>query len=203
MRPLYSALLTSFLALAAWIAPVTDAIGQPTGATLLVRLQNDAAVTPDVVAKAQAEVGRLFGLIGVHVEWITDVPQHAECLRVVSLTTWEPGSRARQSALGFTPVGPERAGCRAYVFVRRMERACVKFKSSIYNLLAASIAHELGHMLLPLGSHDNRGLMEPDWDANHFRSASAGLLLFSAETATRIRARLIEEVRLIADRTPE
>ena len=203
MRTWYSALFTAFLALAAWIAPATDAIGESAGATLPVRLQNDAAVAPDVVVRVQAEVARLFDVIGVHVEWMTNIPEGADCLRVVSLTRWEPAARTGQASLAFTPVGPEKAGCRAYVFVGRVERACVKFKTSIYNLMAASIAHELGHMLLPLGSHAKHGLMEPEWDVNHFRSASAGFLLFSPEVGTQIRARLIEDVRVAAFRRPE
>src|ERR1044072_9200754 len=138
MRTPCLSLLTTFFALATWIAPPADAPGQPTGATLLARLQNDGAVAPDVVVRVQAEVARLFGLIGVRVEWIMDNPKGTDCPRVVSLTRWEPGARTREAAHGFRPAGPEKTGCRAYVFVSRVERACAKFKTSIYNLLAAS-----------------------------------------------------------------
>ena len=58
-------------------------------------------------------------------------------------------------------------------------------------------------MLLPRGSHASHGLMEPEWDVNNFRSASAGFLVFSAEVGTQIRARLIEDVRTAAARTPD
>jgi len=51
------------------------------------------------------------------------------------------------------------------------------------NVLAIAIAHELGHMLLPNQAHAKRGLMESPWNSGHFRSASAGLLHFSPETA--------------------
>jgi hypothetical protein len=42
-------------------------------------------------------------------------------------------------------------------------------------------------MLLPNGKHAKFGLMTAAWDANHFRSASAGLQLFSDDSANRIR----------------
>jgi len=38
-------------------------------------------------------------------------------------------------------------------------------------------------MLLPNQAHAKRGLMESPWNSGHFRSASAGLLHFSPETA--------------------
>ena len=113
MRTPFSSLFTTLFALAVWIAPAADAIGQPTGAALLVRLQNDAAVAPDVVVKVKAEVGRLFDLIGVRVEWIAGIPEGSDCPRVVSLTRWEPSRTTQHASLAFTLVGPEKAGCRA------------------------------------------------------------------------------------------
>jgi hypothetical protein len=75
----------------------------------------------------------------------------------------------------------------AYVFVSRIERTAQKFKARLDNILAIAIAHELGHMLLPDGSHARSGLMRPNWDSIDFGSASAGLLVFSRETAALIR----------------
>jgi hypothetical protein len=58
--------------------------------------------------------------------------------------------------------------------------------------LAVAIAHELGHMLLPDGRHAKHGLMTAPWDSSHFRSAAAGLLLFSPESARLIQQALLE-----------
>jgi hypothetical protein len=68
-----------------------------------------------------------------------------------------------------------------------VERASQAFTASLDKVLAVAIAHELGHMLLPSGKHSKFGLMRAPWDANHFRSASAGLLTFSDDSARRIR----------------
>jgi hypothetical protein len=158
-------------------------------------LQNDASPTREVLARAQMEVTRLFRLIDVEINWVSDVPDDGTRLRVVSLTTWEPpDNRIPPTVLGFTQGGQTR-GSRGYVFWHRVERASQKFSASLYAVLAIAIAHELGHMLLPDASHANRGLMVSPWDSGHFRAASAGDLHFSPDSAERIRHGLIEESR--------
>ena len=157
-------------------------------------LQNDAGIPPDVAAIAQAEVVRLYGLIGVEIAWVTRMPGPGSRVRVVCLVKWEPADDlVPASVMGLTPLDHERRGYRAYVFWPRVERASQTFAASLYNVLAIAIAHELGHTILPNG-HAARGLMEEAWNSAHFRSASAGLLHFSAETAALIRRALIGEV---------
>jgi hypothetical protein len=72
------------------------------------------------------------------------------------------------------------------VFWSRVERASSSFTASLDRVLAVAIAHEIGHMLLPDGKHAKSGLMAAPWDPSHFRSASAGLLLFSEASAELI-----------------
>ncbi len=188
-----STFFTVFLSVAAAGLPVGSS-AQPLAPAVLVMLQNDAGVPSEVAARAQAEVVRLCGLIGVEVAWVTEVPEPGRRVRVVSLVTWEPADDAiPESVLGLTYANRERRGYRAYVFWQRVERATQKFTASLYNLLAVAIAHELGHMLMPDGSHAKRGLMEAPWNSAHLRSASAGLLVFSAETAALIRRGVIDE----------
>ncbi len=157
-------------------------------------LQNEANVPSELVAMAQAEVARLFDDIGVSIAWVVEVPTSGEPLRVVSLTNWEPSAHIDASVLGYTQVAPGKRGLRAYVFWRRVEDASRKFTAGVDKILAIAIAHELGHMLLPDGKHAKTGLMQAPWDANHFRSAAAGLLLFSRETAQTIRWELADRV---------
>jgi hypothetical protein len=57
-------------------------------------------------------------------------------------------------------------------------------------------------MLLSNGKHAKDGLMRAPWDANHFRSASAGLLIFSDDSANRIRRQAdVEQAALNALKT--
>jgi hypothetical protein len=194
VRIQHSAFFAVFLMIATWEG-LPAASAEPPGPTVLVLLQNDAGVPSNVVGIAQAEVVRLYGLIGVEVVWITRMPEVGGRVRVVSLVAWEPADDSvPTSVLGVTYVSPKGRGYRAYVFWRRVQRGSEKFTASLYNVLAAAIAHELGHMLLPGVSHAKHGLMEAPWNNVHFRSASAGLLNFSPESAALIRRGLIDEV---------
>jgi hypothetical protein len=122
--------------------------------------------------------------------WVKEVLAAGTRLRVVSVTTYEPPDKIPASVLGYTQVAPGKRGTRAYVFWSRVERASLSFTASLDKVLAVAIAHELGHMLLPDGKHAKSGLMAAPWDPSHFRSASAGLLLFSEASAELIRREL-------------
>ena len=187
---LSSAVLT--IATLTCLPAVTSA--QPNRPAVLVMLQNEANAPSDLVERAKGEVARLFRLIEVEIAWATDVPEPGTRLRVVSITTWEPPDQSVQpSVLGYTQIAPGKRGIRGYVFWRRVERASHTFTASLDNVLAVAIAHEIGHMLLPNGKHAKRGLMGAPWDASHFRSASAGLLTFSPDSAALIRRELEED----------
>jgi hypothetical protein len=190
-----STYFAAFLMIAAPAGLPADSSAQPAGPSVLVILQNDAGIPAEVAAIAQAEVVRLYGLIGVEIAWVTKAPEPGRRVRVVALVKWEPADDSVPAAvLGLTPLDRDGRGYRAYVFWRRVERASQTFAASLYNVLAIAVAHELGHTLIPKGSHATRGLMEALWNGAHFRSASAGLLHFSAETAARIQRELMAEV---------
>jgi hypothetical protein len=204
MRTWKYPLFVGLFVLNAWPAVAGERSVNPPGLTALVLLQNDARVPSDLVARAQLEVTRLYALIGVEIVWIDEVPASGERFRTVSLVRWEPAPGALPaSTLGVTYAGSQRPGRLAYVFMERVERAAQKFTASIYNLLAVAIAHELGHMLMPEKAHAKRGVMEESWTDADFRSASAGLLYFSAESGTLIRRGLIEDGNVTARGTPK
>ncbi len=191
----FSALSLAFLTVTTLTCLPAVTSAQTNRPAVLVMLQNEANAPSDLVERAKGEVARLFCLIEVEIAWATDVPEPGTRLRVVSITTWEPpDQRVQPSVLGYTQIAPGQRGIRGYVFWRRVERASHMFTASLDNVLAVAIAHEIGHMLLPNGKHAKRGLMGAPWDASHFRSASAGLLGFSRDSATLI-AREIEKER--------
>jgi hypothetical protein len=181
-----------FVSVSAWVGLPANVGAQWVSPPVLVLLQNDAGVPPAVVAKAQAEVVRLYALIGVEVTWVTKVPEPGRALRTICLVAWEPADRP-ESVMGLTYTGQGGRGVRAYVFWRRVERASQRFTAAQDNLLSVVIAHELGHMLLPNQPHAKRGLMNDPWNSGHFRAASAGLLHFADESGELIRRGLIAE----------
>jgi hypothetical protein len=104
--------------------PLSAAVrGQPTETQVLVLLKNDGRVPPAVLEKAQAEVVRLYSLIGVTVTRIANVPEPGRRFRVVRLLSWEPADyRGSSAPLGLTHVGPTGAPV-TNVFWRQVERA--------------------------------------------------------------------------------
>jgi hypothetical protein len=194
-----------FLGSFAWGGLAADGAAQPVGPVVTVLLQNDARVPSDVASRAQVEVTRLYRLIGVEVTWVTRIPPPGGGrARVVSLVTWEPAEgEVPPSVLGLTYGSREKRGYLGYIFWQRVVRASQKYKAALYNLLAAAIAHELGHMLLPDGSHSRQGLMAEPWNDTHLGSASAGLLHFTAGTGRLIRRGLNDQAALTTRREPD
>ncbi len=162
--------------------------------TVRVVLQNDDVVPADMAERARLEVVRLYKLIQVDIEWVADPAALDDRLRFVKVTPWEPRDDEFPMALGMTPAKPAARGTQSYVFWQRVQRYGQKYAAGFDMLLAVAIAHELGHMLLPERSHSRHGLMHASWDSGHFRSAAAGLLHFSPESAELIRKGLSNRI---------
>lgn len=110
-------------------------------------------------------------------------------VRMVNLTTWEPrDDRIPAMALGATYGVDGTFDARAYVFWLRVQRYAQQYTVGIEMLLGGAMAHELGHLLLPPGSHASRGLMRATWDREQFRSVANGLLHFSPQSAAQMAA---------------
>jgi hypothetical protein len=65
-----------------------------------------------------------------------------------------------------------------------------RYEVSTELVLGCAIAHELGHLLLPVRGHSAAGLMRACWSRNEFHRAERGQLTFSPEEIVRIRAGL-------------
>ena len=162
----------------------TEAISGTVGMRVIV--QNDGVAPAELLARSQIEVAELFRSIDVAVTWVNEPVDEARGVRVVKITNWEPPDRAvGKAALGVTYTG-QHGTKRAYVIWPRVQRLAQRASVRLDSLLAVAIAHEMGHMVLPNGSHAKRGVMRETWDANDLRSASAGLLRFSRESAVMI-----------------
>lgn len=192
MTALHKVLL--HVSVASGLFSATPAVAGPQRPQVWVLLRNDARADPKLVDSAKAELARLYALIDVDLVWVTEIPTPEKRLHVICLVNGEPAGRSLpESALGYTPAGHGQRGVLAYVFLRRIERASQRFKARIDFVVAVSIGHELGHMLLPDGSHVKSGLMRAEWDNLDFGSASSGLLRFSRESGDLIRRGLADQ----------
>ena len=161
----------------------------------------DYAGTPaPVMREALATAGLIFRHAGVNVTWTTRCA--ADLLRAASDPDAEGTDtfgaafvqvlNAEMVAKHKAPVGVlGRAlpGSQvAWVLTPRVKSTSQDQKQPFGTLLGHVIAHEIGHLLLPTGSHTRTGLMAAAMD---LREMSRRGLRFDSEHSDLIRARLL------------
>jgi hypothetical protein len=164
--------------------------------SLVLHLSNAAGVPAPILAKAQAEVVRVYRDIGVDVEWSprsTSGLARMAAIHVIVLPYETGDLRQRPNTVMGAAIRTTQGTQVAYVFYRRIESESAQYAVSPAFVLACAIAHELGHLLMPEEVHDrhaNAGLMRACWDRDDFRRAHMGQLRFRPEEGVLIRARL-------------
>lgn len=161
--------------------------------SVVLQFVNVARVPDATLERAQREVAAIYRSAGVDIEWAdADGPLDRPVVRVV-LELEERGSlRQRPNAIMGVAVRAAQGSRVAYVFYRQVERLAAEHDVSAAQVLACTIAHEIGHLLLPGEAHAREGLMRGSWDRGDFRRADRGLLRFSPEESARIRERVEE-----------
>jgi hypothetical protein len=100
-----------------------------------------------------------------------------------------PLEEAVGSAMGLAPRGLGQMGRLLYAFYSRIETYARQHDKPVSQVLGHVMAHELGHLLLPHGSHTKSGIMVAEWDRHQAEQIGRGWLSFSAEDAAQIRTR--------------
>jgi hypothetical protein len=157
---------------------------------LLLHLSNFSGAPPIVVHQAQEEVTRVYARIGVPLEW--DAADNGPGATHIVLLSYETGDlrRAEKTVMGAAVRTAHGSGV-AYVFYRRVQVEAARYEVSTALVLACAIAHEVGHLLLPLArTHAPTGLMRACWSRDEFQRAEQGQLLFLPDDVARIRAGL-------------
>jgi hypothetical protein len=175
------------LVLCAGLADRQIASGQP---LIHVLLMDQAEVPPVTRQRAQDVATRVFHLAGLALIWVDAGTCQARCLTVRIVTQPVSAKSRNPHMLGVAPSMPEARGINLWVFYPRIRAYSVELGMDASQLLGHVIAHELGHLLLPYGSHSLAGLMRPIWDLPQVRAATAGLLTFTPDETALIRARL-------------
>ena len=142
-------------------------------AALVLQISNVSGAPPAIVQAAQDEVTRLYADIGVPLEWsdahaaVDPHPHHPAAVR--------DRRPAPERETGDGCVGAHRRRQRvAYVFYHRVRAEAHRYDVSTELVLACAIAHELGHLLLPMRGHSADGLMRACWSRNEFHRAEQG-----------------------------
>jgi hypothetical protein len=162
-------------------------------AALVLHLSNFSGAPPAVVRTAQEEVTRVYAEIGVALDWSGPADAHADpqpAIRVV-LLPYETGDlrRIEKTVMG-AALRTADGSAVAYVFYRRVRAEADRYEVSTGLVLACAIAHEVGHLLLPVRTHAAAGLMRACWSRDEFHRAEQGQLTFLPAEVARIQAGL-------------
>jgi len=179
-------------------------VESPAEETLCVHVYNLAAVAPQTMKWARSETTRIFIRAGIGISWeqpplaspearlwdlnispvLLSRSRERSCL-VVSVLQ-DLSSAAYPGALGFA-LPFARSGVSAEIIYRRVELLAASVGVAPEVLLAYTMAHEMGHVLLRSSNHAPAGIMQGHWNAGNWRLASFGMMNFLPQEAKQMR----------------
>ena len=168
-----------------------------------IRLYDYVDLPADTMAEAQQVASFILLQAGVETVWLrcptdtSDVADRSACSApqgstdlVIRVLPREMMVRVKafRRFYGFAwPVEKGRSAFLASVFHHRIAALSRADGYPEAVLLGHFMAHEMGHLLLGLGSHSRNGLMRHPWRPQELRQAVRGTLRFNTEQSRRIR----------------
>ena len=164
----------------------------------LVVIVHDRAHVAETLDHALPEAARIYGLIGVAMEWDMDPERPATAEReqrppafTVQLIIQATLKAQREPTAKFVMGAALKTAhdCKGTVYVFNDEVVGFSRVQRIRPGLAMGtvIAHEVGHLLTRQKGHSPKGLMRPLLGVDDWERAAMGLLWFSADDAAIIR----------------
>jgi hypothetical protein len=158
-------------------------------ALVTVIVHNTAGIPDTIVRRAEATIERVFRDTGVTLIWGTLADMH-DGFTIHVMIRREPGGGPGSdspSATG-TTIGDDHArGGVSFVFYDRLVTCAHRYDEPVDLMLALTIAHEMGHVLLPAPAHSPSGIMKAEWDGDDIRRLTTGVELFTEEQSALIR----------------
>lgn len=188
------------------LVPSTAGAEAAASTPIVLQVRDTSGLDRDTLDRAREVVDRTFLAAGARILWRFGSPSSAEgsdgfrltlviCSRAVTQTfVMSP------AALGAAPGTPAKQGRRAYVFYDRIQSYARENRLAVSQVLGHVIAHEIGHLLLPFGSHSSSGLMRGSWTPVDLRPTTRGGMAFTADQAGLIRAQLATADSVLAAR---
>ncbi len=166
---------------------------------LTLRIHDYARVGPKVLLRAQRFVSDFYRSIGVRTAWAETL--HPFCdkegptacgatedLTIIVLSArMAERTRFPKDAVGCAVIGRGGGGRVAYILYDRVVASAIQADWDAGDFMAVVVAHEVGHLLLPIGSHSPDGLMRGQWDVNDLRRTDPRALSFTPRQAELIR----------------
>jgi len=189
-RKATAALVAALVMMAAGRASAND--GEPLE-PLTVVAANQARIPRETVKRAEQVATRIFLAAGIRLEWTNTAPDSVEPYRETAqqLKIHIVDSPMKQAGrrLGVAERLVDNSDRRAFVFYNRIVDLAQQNGVDIAPILGHALAHEMGHVLLPYGSHTSQGIMREEWDRAQFEAMGKGLLTFTAQHTDLIQMR--------------
>jgi hypothetical protein len=168
--------------------------------TITLRVVNEGGVDSQPLARARKEAIRIFDHSGINLVWLDCESGRAEwgsgnpCQRELGpvefwmrIVTRRPRA-ATGDMLGFTDLDERQTHGTAGIYYPAAVEMAQKWPAAVGEILAAAIAHEVGHLILGVNAHSVSGVMSAHWSKPEFIRIGTSALHF-----TRDQARLLQE----------
>lgn len=184
-------LLTIGFMVAAGMRQRCDAETSEPNPIIAVRVEDPNGLAGPGLVRAQELATQIYQEAGVTLLWTVDETTMAgRTLTVVLTTSASAPSGLTSDAMGVaSSPGDGRRGTTAYVFVDRVTAFAATNHPAERHVLACALAHEIGHLLLPLNTHVSYGIMRGSWQPAHFPPKAPGLPGFAPEQAQLLKLR--------------
>jgi hypothetical protein len=166
------------------------------GTKVTVLVYNHAHLPVQNLREAEDRTSLIFRKAGAEVEWVDcplndeDPALYPECPEVSDPTQLFlrifPTTATKAEADGEAFVAARIAN----IFWNRVEERAQRLSVSAPRILAHTVAHELGHLLLGSNSHSPTGIMTARWDAPTVTRICQEGLYFNRQQSERIQSEL-------------
>jgi hypothetical protein len=155
-----------------------------------VHIVNDAHVSERTIEEALMIAGGVYRRAGVGVEWRGDAESMPIDLTIrIAPKASDVPFRAAEDSMGVARGLDGARATVAYVFLDRVREFAERGHVDAWIVLGCAIAHELGHLLLPVNAHAADGIMRAQWDS-HVIARAGGFLSFAPDQAKLLRLRV-------------
>jgi hypothetical protein len=181
------------LALAAAVPTAAD----ETKPMLHVHVRDTAQISQRTLKEALEIAGGIYRRSGVVVEWLpepNDIDPGDDLSIVIVAGALRSPFPVVEDSMGVVRVADGVRARVAYVFRDRVYGFAEQSHVDFWIVLGCAVAHELGHLVLPVNAHAPDGIMRARWDPGMIARAG-GFLNFTAEQGRVLRMRLATRER--------
>jgi hypothetical protein len=158
---------------------------------ITIRVLNPARVPAKTLQKAEQVATAILDAAGVGITWL-----ECPCLPYLGpnefwlhvLEGRPPGMHGDATGFAVLMHGRDRGASYAAVIWPAVEEAAAGLDSQVSQVLGATVAHEIGHILLASKAHTRSGIMCSRFRSADMRMAASGQLRFTPEQARRMQA---------------